>query len=423
MFSSFTSFSNAFSVPRFPQRSSDSSIDLISVDVHKIETDQDKSARTLKHLLRLNHSNHAIRYHNFQFHNHAPHILGSAYLLGAARAHLDEIYEKESKELEPWQDSPGEISTYDWREYLGDPMYQRAYVDFFEDQVVLNRYDWKKVLDTYLLDGKEPLINNLIAGLGHPLIHLGYAYELDDRELAMEALGLATTSYDFMHKYLDDPAYSKPPFACSRYSTTSPLEVLNRVRKDERFGDLGDYMGAGSIDALFKNHEGAILEHWNSWQLPNPKKQFQDSQYAAVAVLVGSHGNDGSKEYDFFLVHLLTTSHAVRILLPLIPPKLHLTLVKQWWLLTIAVYVAQNRPEIDTGRFCNVETQLRGWDWVTKEAIEGKWALDAHFVKALRAMKVTAVTWGESNGGEYYLKAAVKMCEEFNGWGGFGAKM
>lgn len=42
--------------------------------------------------------------------------------------------------------------------------YQRAFVDFFEDELVLNGYDWRKVLDKYLFNGKEPLANGLIAG-------------------------------------------------------------------------------------------------------------------------------------------------------------------------------------------------------------------------------------------------------------------
>lgn len=42
--------------------------------------------------------------------------------------------------------------------------YARAYIDFFEDELVLNGYEWRKVVEKYLLSGKEPLINNLIAG-------------------------------------------------------------------------------------------------------------------------------------------------------------------------------------------------------------------------------------------------------------------
>jgi hypothetical protein len=39
-----------------------------------------------------------------------------------------DIYEKESKDLEPWQDSPSEISRHDWRDYLG----KREYESFSE---------------------------------------------------------------------------------------------------------------------------------------------------------------------------------------------------------------------------------------------------------------------------------------------------
>ena len=71
MFSSFSSFANPFN---FLGRSSGSAIDLKSVDIHDIETKQDKRARTLKHLIKLNHANHSILYNHLQFHNHLPHV-------------------------------------------------------------------------------------------------------------------------------------------------------------------------------------------------------------------------------------------------------------------------------------------------------------------------------------------------------------
>lgn len=48
--------------------------------------------------------------------------------------------------------------------FLSGSSYQRAYVDFFEDELVLNGYHWRKVLAEYLFTGKEPLINCVIAG-------------------------------------------------------------------------------------------------------------------------------------------------------------------------------------------------------------------------------------------------------------------
>ena len=77
MFSSFSSFSNPFSVPRFLGGNPGTAIDIKSVEVHDVETRHEKRARTLKHLLKLNHANHSIVYHNLQFHNHMPHVPAS----------------------------------------------------------------------------------------------------------------------------------------------------------------------------------------------------------------------------------------------------------------------------------------------------------------------------------------------------------
>ncbi|KAL8665329.1 MAG: hypothetical protein Q9202_002380 [Teloschistes flavicans] len=413
MFSSFSSFSNPFRLPRFLSGIASNVVNVKSVQIHDVETLHEKRARTLKHLLKLNHVNHSIIYHPHHFHNHMPHILGSAYLLGADSDHLNDIYDEESKELEPWHDSPGEVSTYDWREYLGKNDYQRAYVDFFEDQLVLNGYDWRRVLEQYLLEGKEPLINNLIAGLGHPLIHLGYAFEVSSREVAMEALGLASCSYDFLHKYLDDPSYSKP----TPNNTPSPLEILCRVEKDSRFDGLFTHEGVEHLGSLFEQRESELLEYWNSWHIADPTREFKASQLAAAALLVAPH-KLGRNRYDFYIVHLLTTSHAVRILLPLIPTKFHVPLVRQWWLLTLAIYITQLRPEVRLTAVTDYDRKDKDWNWVNKKALQGEHALDAHYVKALRAMKAAAETWEDDD--EFYLKAAVRFAEEFNGWGGFG---
>ena len=128
------------------------SIDIPSVEIHDIDTAPEKRPRTLKHLIRANHVNYAILFHNLEYHNHLPHvwapnyvqpsysllidvianhlcwiingkILGSAYLLGGGPEHLQEIYDKDVEELDAWKDSPGEVSRHDWRDYLGDRRY------------------------------------------------------------------------------------------------------------------------------------------------------------------------------------------------------------------------------------------------------------------------------------------------------------
>jgi hypothetical protein len=249
--------------------------------------------------------------------------------------------------------------------------------------------------------------------VAHPLIHLGYGYELSSKTIAIEALAHACCFHDFMHKYLDDPTYTKPPNP--KLASSSPLELLSKIAQDKRF-DLFSHPNSDNIEPLFEKQEAAVLEYWNAWELTSPQKQFEQSQEVAVALLVGTHGSDD--RYDFFMVHLLTSSHAVRVLLPLVPAEFQISLVRQWWLFAISVYIAQLRPIIDTKKIGEVDLKGRDWKWVEKAALSGAYSLDAHFVKALRAMKEAANTWDDS--GEFYLRAALKFADEFGGWGGFG---
>lgn len=222
-------------------------------------------------------------------------------------------------------------------------------------------------------------VSLLIRGwtVGHPLIHLGYAFELSSRTIAIEALGLVACFYDSMHKYLDDPSYTKP----SSWSSTSPLEILDKMATDSRFDGMFTIQGEENIDALLDDteKEALMLEYWNSWTIEDPDTQFAQSQTAAAALLVGSHGK--GEQYDFFLCHLLTSSHAIRILLPLVPAKWHLSLVRQWWLFVVSAYISQLRPKIETSRIEEVELRGRGWKFVDDRAVNGKWSLDEHFVK------------------------------------------
>jgi len=269
-------------------------------------------------------------------------------------------------------------------------------------------YDWKQELRHFLFSGKEPLFHGLIGGLGHPLIHLGYAYEMDSKEVAMEALGLASVQYNFLHKYLDDSCYAKP----SPFKSKSPLDLLIRLSKDDRFNSIPRKPELDELEKILDDREAFFSEYWNGWDIDDPKKQFELSQEAAVALFVATV-RPGTHAYDFFIVHLLTTSHAVRILLPFFPPQHHVTLVREWWLLVLAVFIIRGRPVPDPD---NVESDLKGknWKYVEDKALDSPWSTDAHFVKAIRAMREAAQTWGDVH--EQFIRAAVSFVDNFQGW-------
>lgn len=145
--------------------SASSVVNLAPLHVHAVETDPERRARSLKHLLKGNHVNYSIVYNNNQFNNHNAHILCTAYILGANDAQLNAIYEEQIRELEPWTPSPAEVAPLDWMDFLGRRQYQRAYVDFFEDNLAMEfSYNWKQVVTHFLFSSEVPLINGLIGG-------------------------------------------------------------------------------------------------------------------------------------------------------------------------------------------------------------------------------------------------------------------
>ena len=415
------------SVVSHAARSSDTEgVHMKPIPVRDIETLSNNSARRVKHLLRLNHTNYSILYNSGRFHNHSPHFLAAAYLLGASAEHLDTIYDDavSRDNLEPWTPSPHKITLDNHRDYLTKAEYQRAWVDFFDDQIETTDHSdqWQSKVTEFLLEtgskdyiNSEPLLYCLTADLGHPLIHLGYAFELNSREVAIEALSLATTCYDPRLASLltaPSPSTSTP--------TSDLFEILSRVYNDKTLPKFPHPSDSNVTSILInQRHLNSIISHLNSWTIANPTVQLSQAQHHAPLILISTSPQIGGHGYDFFLVHVLTTAHAVGAILPRLPAEHHATILREWLLMTLLTYTAQNRPRLDPAYVKDFELQGRGWEFVRGQALEGEHASDAHFVKACHAMIVGAETLGGDDENEWFLRCAVRFASEFEVWGGF----
>ncbi|KAG6051093.1 hypothetical protein E4U17_006301 [Claviceps sp. LM77 group G4] len=381
------------------------------VEVHHVETDPDRRARSLKHLLKANHVNYALVSSQLRYDNQNAQILSSAYLLGATPNQLHDIYETQVSEskLEAWTPSPAELMDSDWVDFLGDKQYQRAYLDYFEDKLAMDyAYDWKKAVGHYLFSCEKPLVHGLISGLGHALIQLGLAYEMDSKEIAMEALALTSVQHDFLYDYSSDSSFTKK----SSISSDSILDLLDLMSKDEELNSLPSSGDFGNLESIFKENEGVVMKYWNAWDLSDPLTAFKESQQAAVALLVTAV-DPAHKDYNFFLLHVLTTSHAIRTLLSFFPMRYHVNLVRQWWLLVIALYIVRGRPRLVSANV-GENPDGRDWKWVQHTALTSPFSKDAYFLQGLRAMRDLACTWGDDD--KYYLRAATTFLDNFRGW-------
>lgn len=205
---------------------------------------------------------------------------------------------------------------------------------------------------------------------------MGYAYEMASKELGIEALAMTAVQYNYLHKYLDQPKYTKP----SQCTTDSLPKLLHKLRNDKRFDGIFEHAEFENFDKLFEHHEDLILEYWNAWEVSDPAKQFEDCQEVATALLVATVP-PGTHSYNFFFAHILTTSHALRVLLPLVPAEYQLVLVRGWLLYTLGLYISFLRPKVDPDYVDPSLLKGRHWSYVEKMALTSAWNHDAHYVK------------------------------------------
>ena len=249
--------------------------------------------------------------------------------------------------------------------------------------------------------------------VGLPLIHLAYAFEMNSREIGMEALGLASACHNEIYKTLANPKHSNQ---APSYESKSLFEILALVREDKDLDGLFPTPGSDNLETLLTSRNPALLNHWNAWKIENAMEQFRESQQLAVALLVGIAAVDSNGYYDWFFAMTLATSHAVRVMLPSIPAQFQIPLLQQWWLNTLGIYIAQLRPEIDMNRIRQYDLKGKDWQWVAEQAVKGEFSTDVSFVKTTRALKEQAETWGDSD--SFFLKAAVLFVTDFKGWRG-----
>jgi hypothetical protein len=252
--------------------------------------------------------------------------------------------------------------------------------------------------------------NRLI--VGHPLIHLAYAFEYQHPGVGTECLSLCCTEHDTFSGFLQ----TTPPDT-STYKTTSFLEVMQHVRDDKRFDGLLEQPGAANWGPLSQEHQGFILEHWNAWERTGTLLQ-QLEQICDVSALLALSSGSKEHSYDFFLIHIMTVAHAFRVMWNEFSEEVRESLINEYALWTITLYAGQLRRPFGIEHIECIDLKGRDWAWAIRTALEHRGRLDSHFFKVVSAPKVFAETFGEKDG--FYLKALVKFLEEYKGWKGFG---
>jgi hypothetical protein len=192
---------------------------------------------------------------------------------------------------------------------------------------------------------------------------MALAFELSSKTLAIEALAMACCRHD--PNVWDDQRLDVS-------SMHSPKEILDLISKETA-------IHSESLDAVFRDYRRLIMKHRDSLDTSNPRQLLEQLQRLAVSLQLDSM--KGGKPDDHFSV-LVAASHAVRVLIPLTPAKLQLSLLLQLWQLILAAYLLRSRTlgGPAPGRPCSMENLI--------EAACADNDLDAWTLASIRVLKL-----------------------------------
>ncbi|CAN6654493.1 hypothetical protein TRVA0_027S00980 [Trichomonascus vanleenenianus] len=384
---------------------------------YRVRKPTQESTDMLNKCLMKNTEIYSIMFHNKMFHNHTPHALISAYYLGADATQLEAFYNVDTVKLVKWHDdSPNEINDSTWQEYLTKKDYDNGYYKFFKakiEEAVANGGKWQDVAKKYIHHPGKNLFNSLVGGLAHPVIHLGYAVEIDSPIVAAEALALAAVDGVETDHFVRETRKDIP-------TNSDPLEILAEIREDKTFDGVADRPVHFRLVKFLERFPERAKYYIHRLKLEGDLETQLKTMLQATASVFGATHKDGEPDYDFFLLHLLTsTMETAEIMLnliarELIPESAHEHMLQYLWTVCVYVYINQLRPRVDPSRVTSVtiESIPHAWNEAVFIAVGERGHHDEHLVKAIRALLFAESVTKDTTG--YYARIAYSFAHRYS---------
>ncbi|RUS13022.1 LOW QUALITY PROTEIN: hypothetical protein BC937DRAFT_86465 [Endogone sp. FLAS-F59071] len=316
-----------------------------------------------------------------------------------------ELYDSFDKILVPLEPRVTKITDDNWRDFLGDYKYYQDYLDFF-DARLSTPDDIPYMMEKYGFQ----LLKYSIGSAVHPLIHFGFGVEFQKPLVVSEgrcsrvlSLSLSLSIYIYIYDYrlflTRVFIYTTAThvviclalaLTCINYSTLgdlvdpdettsdnmTPLDIVEATRLDPAFdsfpkkGELSDEQRA------------LVKQYLDRWNVGDPSKTLDDLLYSLAHVVLLLYATTPvmtPPKPEFFIMHLLTSLHAVQSLLSHLPPTQARTLLKSHLLAILTIYIDCSRPPIHAGRMEELsDGPAGGWDEIARIAIGHP---DEHFSK------------------------------------------
>jgi len=319
--------------------------------------------------------------------SHACHHLFALYALGALPSLLDAAYHTHTSYQRPAMDSPEDITLNNWKDHLGDEKYYRAYLKFFA-YIVLQK-GFSETLETFIFannleqnnEQKEQprMVNRLLSGLLHPLIHIGYALEFESPGMLAEGLSLACVTDASLNAVIPENQFAPRSAGAVAWLTTilsvlptsntigiHAFSILERMLKDPDLApgaaydvpsDPDDFMTA--FAQTLDRRGDLILKYVYQWSVDTAdpadvKAKVEDLSWLVTLIYgVGGLQPGRGKDFkaNFFTMHLVTSSLFLPSYLNHLSQKSQRILLASYLAAALVVWIAIGRPTIHVAHF------------------------------------------------------------------------
>lgn len=309
-------------------------------------------------LLQKNHEKWHMYFRDVAGHNHIPHAILSTLAMGGSPQDLRRAYDDGEAIQRPMPPlDPQAVKE------LNDPAKFRArmqtldeypnFLVFFEQEIAAK--GWQAVVNEYCFS-RTPLADFMLAqlyeGLYHPIIHLGFGIEFELPGLVAEGLA-QTASHDPM--YIDVFFQKAESLAKSGEVPRRPLaELYREARANDKIRTA-----ARLPDGPWKVRDGVLGRAMDD--IVGLAAQFQvqsddehDIERAAAEMIncaawtcAAAHQEGKERKIDFFLMHNVTSSLFITVLLrqPWIRTEDKARIVEWKARLDLVWYAASSAPE------------------------------------------------------------------------------
>ncbi|KZV67427.1 hypothetical protein PENSPDRAFT_754925 [Peniophora sp. CONT] len=304
-----------------------------------------ESTTVLIEKLKHNFLHHHAFFGQQGFHNHAMDHILAVYGLGGSPEAIEETYISHDYN-DPVKPSPERITDANFFEHLGDDKYYYAYMIYFCK--VLSTSTPTEVLDKYIFSSaynfnanlpstqQQPaMLDRFLAGVVHPLIHVGYGVEFGIIQQIADGLAHTAIHPAKQSSILPPELFTSPDpllrgFSSSKAAASRPpfLFFVEKLLADSRLTPSALKLPREGMPSPM-THDGAgevvkkIVDKWyDAWVVGAKDQELEgriegmvEDVLLSAAVMYGIPGyatkGDRAFNADFFTMHFVTSANFI----------------------------------------------------------------------------------------------------------------